>query len=112
MKVTIGSKIFKAELFDCPSAEQLKLMLPLRLSMIELNGNEKYADLPSNLSMRTINPGKIRSGDIMLYGSRTLVLFYQSFRTEYGYTPLGRIVDVTGLAEALGSEDVEIAFET
>ena len=46
----------------------------------------------------------------MLYGSDCLVLFYQSFTTIYSYTPLGQLTDPTGLAQALGSGNVEITF--
>ena len=38
-------------------------MLPLTLNMIELNGNEKYADLPEDLPTRASNPRTIQSVD-------------------------------------------------
>jgi hypothetical protein len=79
--------------------------------MLELNNNEKYYDLPNALPANSSNPATIKNGDLMLYGSKTLVLFYKTFSTSYSYTKLGRIDDVTGLASALGSGNVTITFE-
>jgi hypothetical protein len=47
----------------------------------------------------------------MMYGTRTLVLFYKSFRTTYRYTNIGRVDDPAGLEAALGSENVAVSFE-
>jgi hypothetical protein len=79
--------------------------------MVELNGNEKYLDLSPSLPINASNPGTIQVGDLMMYGSSTLVLFYKTFSTSYSYTRLGRIDDVTGLAVALGSGNVTVTFE-
>ena len=69
MKMTIGSQIFTATLYDNPAAARLKAMFPLTLEMIELNGNEKYFHLSTNLPTDASNPGTIRAGDLMLWGS-------------------------------------------
>jgi hypothetical protein len=44
MKITVGSKVFNATLFDNRTATAFKAMLPLKLDMEELNGNEKKFD--------------------------------------------------------------------
>jgi hypothetical protein len=66
---------------------------------------------PNKLPTKASNPGVIQNGDLMIYGPDTLVLFYKSFSTSYGYTRLGRINDPSILAAALGSGDVTITYE-
>lgn len=111
IKITVNSKTFTATLLDNNSAKAFKEMLPLTIYMTELNGNEKYYDMPNSLPTNSTNPGTIKNGDLMLYGSKTLVLFYKTFSTSYNYTKLGSIDDVTGLASVLGSENVTVTFE-
>ena len=111
IKIKVGSKTFTATLLDNNSAKAFKEILPLTINMIELNGNEKYYDLPNSLPTNSSNPKTINNGDLMLYGSKTLVLFYKTFSTSYSYTKLGKVIDVTGFASALGSGDVTVTFE-
>jgi hypothetical protein len=79
--------------------------------MTELNGNEKLFRLPGALPTRESRPSSIHTGDLMLYGSSTLVVFYKSFPTTYSYTAIGRIDDPAGLEAALGPGDVTVVFE-
>ena len=111
MKITIGSAVFRATLYDNPSVTQLKQRLPLTVTMADLNSNEKYYTLTEGLPTGASYTGTIQNGDLMLYGSNTLVLFYKSFSTSYRYTRLGRIDDPEGLAAALGSGSITVAFE-
>ncbi|WP_158267448.1 cyclophilin-like fold protein [Adhaeribacter arboris] len=111
MRIKIGTRTFTAILYGNATATAFKALLPLTLNMSELNGNEKFFDLAASLLVNAANPGTIQTGDLMLYGSKTLVLFYKSFPTSYNYTKLGRIQDVAGLTAALGSGNVKITFE-
>ena len=111
IKIKVGEKTFTATLLDNPTAAAFKTLLPLTIKMKELNNNEKYADLPNSLPINASVPAGIQSGDLMMYGSRTLVLFYKGFSTSYSYTKIGKIDDVTGLVAALGTGDVSITFD-
>jgi hypothetical protein len=108
--IKIGSSEFTATLVDSPTAASFKAMLPLTMNMVELNGNEKYFDLPKNLPTNASNPAKINPGDLLLYGSNTLVLFYEAFSTSYSYTRLGKINNGSGLAKALGPGNVVVSI--
>lgn len=111
MKITIGSKVFNATLFDNPTAAAFKALLPLTLDMEELNGNEKKFDLDRSLPTDASNPKTINNGDLMLWQNNTVVLFYKSFSTSYSYTKLGRIDDPAALEAALGKGNVTVTFE-
>ena len=83
---------------------------------MRINGNETYYNLPKDpdagpLPASASNPGTIQTGDLTLYGSNTLVLFYKTFPTSYSYTRLGRVDNPLGLAAALGTGSVTVTFE-
>lgn len=111
IKIKVNSKTFTATLLDNNSAKAFKQMLPITLSMKELNGDEKYDDLSERLPTNASNPGTTKAGDLMLFGSKTLVIFYKTAATSYSYTKLGKVDNVEGLASALGSGNVTVSFE-
>lgn len=107
--LTIGSQTFAVNLNDSASAASFAAMLPMQPTMRDLNGNEKYVYLDQSLPTQSYRPGTIEAGDLMLYGSNCLVLFYRTFASNYSYTALGR-VETQGLQEALGGESVTVTF--
>lgn len=109
--ITANGREFTAALYDNETANALKKRLPLTLEMSELNGNEKYYYLPEGLPTNSSKPSMIHAGDIMLFGSDCLVIFYENFKTSYSYTPIGKINDPDGLAAALGGGGVTVSFE-
>jgi hypothetical protein len=111
MKITVGSEVFTATLYENETAASFKTLLPLSVIMTELNSNEKYYYFPGTLPANATNTGIIQSGDLMLYSNNCLVLFYKSFNTSYSYTPLGRINNISGLVAALGHGNVTVRFE-
>ena len=111
MTITIGQKTFTATLEDNATATAFKAMLPLKLNMEDVNANEKVISLPAKLPTNDTNPRRIEAGDLVIWTSRSLVLFYKSFPTSYSYTRLGRIDDPSGLAATVGSGNVTVTFE-
>jgi hypothetical protein len=108
--LTVNGKQFTATLENNATGNAFKEMLPLTLNMTELNANEKFAELPKSLPTKRYNPGTIEVGDILLYGSSTIVVFYKKFDTPYSYTKIGKIDKVDGLEAALGAGNVKVSF--
>lgn len=105
-----GTHRFAVTMEDSPTARAFAQLLPLTLDMPDLNDNEKHVRLPRSLPTDAKRPGTIRTGDVMLYGSDTLVVFYKTFPSNYSYTRIGRVDQVDGLVEALGPGSQRIRF--
>lgn len=110
MNVQIGSSTFTATLEDNPAVESFVKMMeaaPVVIQMSDYSGFEKVgpigASLPSSNSQTTT-----QSGDIVLYNGNQIVIFYGS--NSWSYTRLGKIDDLSGWEEALGSDDVIVTF--
>lgn len=65
--------------------------LPLTLQMDELHGNEKYCYTGEPFGSDQSVPETIEAGDLMVFGSDCLVLFYETFANDgWGYALVGR----------------------
>lgn len=106
--LTVNGQSFAVTLYDNETAEQLKNKLPMTLHMEDVNGNEKYTVLPDSLPTATETPGTIHAGDLMLYGTNGLVLFYETFQSSYSYTRIGSVADAEQLQAILGDGDVTV----
>ncbi len=111
MEILIGDKTCAVILEDNDTAKELMARLPMELTMDDLHGNEKYHDLPESLPTAAENIGTIQAGDLMLFGSDCLVLFYKEFETTYTYTRIGRLENPLGLSEMLGSGSVTVTLK-
>ena len=105
IEVQISNVTFTATLYDTKTAQAFVELLPVQLTMYELNGNEKYADLAQRLPTAESRPNAIHAGDLMLFGSDCLVLFYESFSTSYRYLDAPE-----DLAQTLGEKNVTVTF--
>lgn len=101
MNIQVATKSFTASLYDNSSTKELSGKFPLTLEMSDMNGNEKYCFMNESIIANPKSVKKINSGDIMLYGTNCLVIFYKTFDTSYSYTPLGHISDIEGFMEAI-----------
>lgn len=75
-----------------------------------LSGNEKYKYLKYELPEYAKQVNIIHAGDIMLYGSDCIVIFYKDFKTSYSYTRLGKIIDPAGLEKAVTKGKIKVKF--
>ena len=110
MKINLkmNGNSFTATLEDNETTRELLNRLPLELNMSELNGNEKYYYFDDSLPTNSYRPSSINKGDIMLYGSDCLVIFYEGFNTTYSYTRIGRIDNADNLDKVVGSGSVNV----
>ena len=107
MKITINNEEYVINVENEILMEELFNSLPETFTMAELNENEKYYYLSSN--MKNANSevvGQVQKGDVMLFGSDCLVIFYDSFETEFRYTKIGHIDNLGDLGN--GNVDVYI----
>lgn len=111
LTIRVGGRSFTATLEDNPTAHAFAAMLPVTVTMNEMNGNEKYYYLPDNLPRDNYRPGTIRNGDLMLYGSNCVVLFYKTCSSSYSYTRIGRVDNPSELPAALGGGNPTVTFE-
>lgn len=110
IQMKIKGQCYDITLYDNPTSQAFAAQLPVTLEMMELNGNEKYAELPHPLPTEAIQPITLHAGDLMLYGNQTLVLFYTTFKSSYRYTLVGRVDSPENLTETIGKQNVRIAF--
>ena len=105
--IKIGSREYDAVFYDSKTSGELLSKMSFQIKMSELNGNEKYRYLDDSFTEDEQDIGQIHAGDIMLYGSDCLVVFYKSFRTTYQYTKIGKITNPKGLESAVGNGSVK-----
>lgn len=111
INLTINNKTFSATLENNVTTRELISMFPMTLNMSELKSNEKYNYLDTDLTTNSSRQSRINAGDIKLYGSNCLVVFYESFNTSYSYTNLGTVDDVDSFVSELSNGSVTITFD-
>ncbi|MBR6888449.1 MAG: hypothetical protein IKN16_08395 [Selenomonadaceae bacterium] len=111
LTIQVNGKIFSATLENNPTARAFAEMFPLEANMTELNGNEKYFYLDKDLPSDSVSVKQIHAGDLMLFGSNCVVLFYKNFSTGYSYTRLGKLDNPADLEKILGNGNAYVVFK-
>ena len=112
ISVTVNDVPFTATVEDSVAGRELLARLPLTLQMEELHGNEKYCYTGEPFGGEQYVPETIEAGDLMVFGSDCLVLFYDTFSNGgWSYARGGWVDDPTGLAEACSGGTATVAFE-
>lgn len=112
MRITIiiNGNNFTATLEDNAAAKELYEIIKtegLKIEMSDYSGFEKVGSLGHTLTSND-KQTKTKAGDIVLYQSNQIVMFYGS--NSWSYTKLGKIDDLSGWEEALGSGDITTEF--
>ncbi|KIR03581.1 hypothetical protein P261_02396 [Lachnospiraceae bacterium TWA4] len=110
MNVKVGNKTFTATLEKNKAVDEFIQMMkekPVTISMRDYSGFEKVGSLGKSLTTSN-RQTTTKSGDIVLYNGNQIVVFYGS--NSWSYTRIGKINNLTGWKEALGSRDVSITF--
>ena len=111
IKLIIQNKEYKLILYDNEAAKDFISMLPLTITMNDLNNNEKYYNFNKKLTKKSENIESVKIGDFMLYGDNCIVIFYESFKTSYSYTKIVYIENTNGLKEICKkNRSIEISF--
>jgi len=108
INVTINDKTYTATLEDNETSRELLKKLPFDMTMTELNGNEFYYYFDNTFPSNAKRIENISIGDIMLYNDNCIVLFYDSFKTNYSYTRLGKLENIDGLKDLKGKKNIKV----
>ena len=110
MIVKIGNAVFTATLEDNAATRELMEMMkqsPITINMSDYSGFEKVGSLGRSLTTEN-HQTTTSAGDIVLYNGNQIVMFYGS--NSWSYTRIGKIDDLTGWKEALGSGSITAEF--
>ena len=107
IKVIINNNEYILNLENNETVKEFIKLLPEEFNMNELNGNEKYVYMNTSLPVDSYNPKSILKGDVYLFGDNCLVIFYESFNTDYSYTKIGHIDNL----KDLGNGIITVRFE-
>ncbi len=110
INVQVGDHLFTATLEDNTAADAFFEMMktaPVVIEMRDYSGFEKVGSLGARLPASD-HQTTTHEGDIVLYNGNQIVVFYGS--NSWRYTRLGKIDDLSGFKDALGSGDVTVTF--
>lgn len=113
LQLTIGENTILAELTDNAASRELAALLqsgPITMSASTYGGFEKVCALGTRLTSDDVQT-TTQPGDIMLYSSSQVVIFYGS--NSWAYTRLAKVVekDIPRLRDILSGGETEVVLE-
>lgn len=109
--LTFKGKNYHVKTENNATVKALTHRLPMKMTMKELNGNERYHYLSEKLPSNDQAVKHIKKGDIMLYKGKCIVLFYKDFNTSYKYTCIGHVENFSSPAKQLNKGKVTITLK-
>ena len=103
IKIQIDDKFYTADLEDNEAAREFAQMLPISVEMRDYGGFEKVGSLGKSLTSSDSQTTTV-VGDIVLYNSDQIVIFYGS--NSWSYTRLGHIDNFSDI----GSGNITAVF--
>jgi hypothetical protein len=114
LNIKIGGKILTATLADNATAQDFVSVLPLKVSMNDLLGREKYANLPKTLSEKGPRTKRYEVGEMAYWSpSHDLAIYYRQDGESIpspGIIPIAKIDAGTEAFKVPGSVKVTIEF--
>lgn len=110
LQIEAGGSTFTATLEDNEAVTALVEMLedePIVIEMDDYSGFEKVGSLGTSLPASN-SQMTTQAGDIVLYNSSQIVMFYGS--NSWSYTKLAEVDDLTGWEDALGSGSLTVTL--
>lgn len=110
MYVKICNSTFTATLEDNAATRELMEMMQqasITINMSDYSGFEKVGPLGRSLTTDN-HQTTTHAGDIVLYNGNQIVMFYGS--NSWSYTRIGKIDDLSGWEDALGSGSITAEF--
>ena len=111
MNITVGGKTITATLADNATAKELaeKLKAGAVTVQMKANGFEHYGALGFSLTSHNEQIEAV-SGDIMLYNSNNICVFYGN--NSWSYTPLGKVDSLSAeeLKAFFGTGDISVTY--
>ena len=110
LNVQVGGQSFLASFEENAAVDAFIEMMeqaPVVIEMRDYSCFEKVGSLGQSLPTSD-SQTTTQAGDIVLYNGNQIVIFYGS--NSWSYTRLGKIDDLTGWEDALGSGDVTVTF--
>lgn len=98
---------------DNATVQELANRSPTKLTVTDYGRKEKVGELPFTPTARQdLAPTEVNKGELYLYGSSSLVIFYVSQPNRWGgYTPLGVLQDPDVLDAFIGSGETVVTID-